>query len=339
MLRLLKYFKTKEWVYAAIGVFFIVFQVYLDLKMPDYTKNLTQLVTEGNVTMQDVLSNGGMMLLCAFGSLASSIICGFFAARVAAGFAFTLRKEIFNTVESYSNEEMEQFSTPSLITRSTNDVVQMQNLIAMGLQVVIKAPILAIWAIAKISNTSIEWTSAVLIAVLVMTIMVVVLVVLCLPKFRKIQKLTDNLNEVTRENLTGIRVVRAFNAEDYQEEKFEKANDDITKNHLFTARSMGVMMPVMSLVMSGLSLAIYWIGAYLIEAAPVLEKAIIFGEMSAFMQYSMQIVMAFMLLVMIFIILPRCIVSGRRISEVLRTKPTINDGNYVVKSNDKVGEI
>lgn len=319
MLKIFKHLKGRDWSFVAICVALIVTQVWLDLTMPDYTQKLTEAVSAGSIEMHAVWKNGGMMLLCAFGSMAAAIVCGFFAAQVAASFARTLREQLFAHIMRFSNAEINRFSTPSLITRTTNDVVQMQMLIAMGLQVLIKAPIMAVWAILKISHTSIEWTSAVLICVAVMVVSIVILVSLVYPRFKEIQKLTDSLNDVTRENISGVRVVRAFNAEQYQERKFAKVNNAITGNHLFTSRTMGLMMPVMTIVMNGLTLAIYWIGAYLINGTEIMGRAEVIGNMTAFTQYALQVVGAFMMLVMIFIILPRTMVSAKRINEVLDT--------------------
>ncbi len=304
----------------------VVIQVFLELKMPDYTKRLTEAVSVGNADMDVVYKNGGKMLACAVGSMAGAFICGFLGAKIAGNFARTLRKKIFKKVTGFSDREINRFSTPSLITRTTNDVVQQQTLIAMGLMMLIKAPITAIWAISKISNSSVEWTSAVAVCVVVILSAIGTLVGICYPRFKEIQRLTDSLNDVTRENLSGVRVVRAFNAEKYQEDKFGRVNESITKNHLFTARTMGLMMPVMTTAMSGLSLAIYWIGAYLINRAPGMEKAVKMGEMMAFTQYALQVVMSFMMLVMIFVILPRAMVSAKRINEVLDTEGSIEFG-------------
>lgn len=337
MISLLKYLKTKDWVFIGISIGLIVFQVWLDLTMPDFTAKLTELIMAETVTMGDVWYNGGMMLLCALGSMCASICCVFLCSRVAASYAKVLRLKLFDKVSSFSNNEMNRFSTPSLITRTTNDVVQMQNFMAMGLQFLIKAPVLAIWAICKISNTSIEWTTSTIIFVGIIILVVGILVALCFPRFKKIQKLTDNLNDVTRENITGVRVVRAFNADEYQEDKFNTVNTMVTKNQLFTTRTMGLMMPVMNLCMNGLTLSIYWIGAYLINKADIVDRPIISGNMTAFTSYAMQVVMAFMLLIMIFIILPRTFVSAGRIKEVLNTKPTICDGPYT--EDNHLGEI
>lgn len=315
--------KKKDWLYVFISVLLVIVQVWLDLTMPDYTQKLTASVSAGSIQMEEVWKNGGMMLLCALGSMAASMVCGFFASQVAAGFAKTLREKLFDRIMRFGNIEINKFSTPSLITRTTNDVVQMQTLIAMGLQIMIKAPITAIWAICKISTTSIEWTTAVLICVAIILVTIIVIISVVFPKFKQIQKLTDNLNDTARENLSGVRVVRAFNAEAYQEKKFEVVNEGITHNHLFTSRTMGLMMPVMTICMSGLTLAIYWIGAYLMNEAPMMERAAVIGNMSAFTQYALQVVMAFMMLVVIFIMLPRTMVSVKRINEVLHTESSI----------------
>ena len=328
MLRILKTLKAREWLYAVLGVGFIVLQVFLDLTMPDYMSTITELAVSGAASgMAEIWKNGGLMLACAFGSALSSAVVGFFAARIAAAVAFRLRGRVFDKVESFSMEEINKFSTASLITRTTNDITQVQMVISMGLQVVVKAPILAVWAIVKILNNNWQWSVATACAVIVMVLMMLVLLIAVFPKFRRVQKLTDNLNAVTRENLTGVRVVRAYNAEEYQEKKFEKANGELTKTQLFTSRAMAILSPVMTIVMSGLTLAIYWIGAYLIGDLPTgAERASLFGQMTAFSGYAMQVVMAFMMLAMIFIILPRAMVSVKRIGEVLDTEATIKDG-------------
>lgn len=323
MIKIFKNLKKRDWAYVLVCVILVFAQVWLDLKMPDYTQKLTQSVSSGSIDMGDVGRNGAMMLLCAAGSLAAAIGCGFFASRVAANFAKTLREVLFNRIMSFSSSEINRFSTPSLITRTTNDVVQMQMLIAMGLQVAIKAPVTAVWAICRISASSVEWTTAVLVCVIMLVAIVVSLVFIAFPKFKEIQKLTDSLNNVTRENISGVRVVRAFNAEDYQEEKFDGVNKAITHNHLFTSRIMGVMMPVMTVAMNGLTLAIYWIGAYLINGVAVPERAEVIGNMTAFTQYALQVVGAFMMLVVIFIMVPRTMVSAKRICEVADTEPSV----------------
>ena len=328
MLRILKTLKAREWICFALGVGFIVLQVFLDLTMPDYMSTITELAVSGAASgMAEIWKNGALMLACALGSALSSAVVGFFAARIAAAVSFRLRSQVFDKVESFSMEEINKFSTASLITRTTNDITQVQMVISMGLQVVVKAPVLAVWAIVKILNNNWKWSVVTACAVIVMILMMVVLLIAVFPKFRKVQKLTDNLNAVTRENLTGVRVVRAYNAEEYQEKKFEKANEELTRTQLFTSRAMAVLSPVMTIVMSGLTLAIYWIGAYLIGDLPTAaERASLFGQMTAFSGYAMQVVMAFMMLAMIFIILPRALVSVKRIGEVLDTEASIKDG-------------
>ena len=265
----------------------------------------------------------------------AAIICSVLISWVASSFSKTLREELFNKISTFSNAEMKRFSVPSLITRTTNDVMQMQNFMAMGVQLLFKAPIMAIWAICKISTTNIKWTTAVMISVVIILTCIGLLVGVCMPRFKKIQKLTDDINNVTRENVAGVRVVRAFNAENYQEQKFENVNNDITKNHLFTSKTMGFMMPIMTLVMNGLMLAIYWIGAILVNnialsgnvGLAITQRVAVVGNMAAFTQYAMQVVMSFMLLTFIFIILPRTAISANRISEVLKTESSIINGS------------
>ncbi|MDL2300167.1 ABC transporter ATP-binding protein/permease [Clostridiaceae bacterium OttesenSCG-928-D20] len=326
MLKLLKNLRQREWLMVAFSLVFIVCQVWLDLKLPDYMSEITVLVQTKGSAMRDIWIAGGYMLLCALGSVVASIVVGFFAARIASSFSYRLRDQFYGKVESFSMEEIGQFSTSSLITRSTNDITQVQSVVAMGLQVMIKAPILAVWAVLKISSKSWQWSFATGAAVVILSAMVAIIIIFALPKFKIVQKQTDNLNRVMRENLTGVRVVRAYNAEDYQENKFDAANTELTKTNLFTNRIMAIMMPGMGLVMSGLSLSIYWIGAYLINGAEVMQRLDIFSEMVVFSSYAMQVVMAFMMMVMIFIILPRAQVSAKRIGEVLDTEPKITDG-------------
>ena len=328
MLKVLKTLKWREWLYAAVAVGFIVLQVWLDLKMPDYMSQITQLaVMSDAANMPEIWKNGGLMLACALGSAISSVAVGFFAARIAASVSFRLRSRVFDKVEGFSMEEINKFSTASLITRTTNDIMQVQMLISMGLQVVIKAPILAVWAVCKILTRNWQWSVVTAAAVVIMAVMMLFILIVVFPKFRRVQKLTDNLNSVTRENLTGVRVVRAYNAEKYQEKKFEDANLELTKTQLFTSRAMAVLAPVMTMIMSGLTLAIYWIGAYLIDALPTAaERSALFGQMAAFSGYAMQVVVAFMMLAMVFIIMPRAMVSVKRIGEVLDTESSIKDG-------------
>ena len=339
MLKIFKNLTKKEWLLASFSLIFIVSQVWLDLKLPDYMSEITLYVQSENGQMSDILSAGGMMLLCAFGSLISSIVVAVLAAKISAQFSANLREKLFDKVQSFSLEEISGFSTASLITRSTNDVTQVQTLIVMGLQVLIKAPILAAWAIFKISGKSWQWTTATGVAILVLLLVVSICMLLALPKFKKLQVLNDKMNNVTRENLNGLLVVRAYNAEDYQEDKFDAVNEELTATHLFTSRVMAFMMPNIQFVMSGLSLAIYWIGAILIQNADMMNKITLFSDMVVFSSYAMQVVMAFMMLIMIFIMVPRASVSAKRILEVLETEPTILDGIQTNTDSSEKGNI
>ena len=300
MIQLLKNLKKQEWALAALSVAFVVFQVWLELTMPDYMSRITVLVKTPGSQMADILAAGGKMLLCALGSLCASALTAVCAARIATGFSGTLRSRLFSAVQSFSMEEIGRFSTASLITRSTNDVTQVQMVIVLGLQVMVKAPVMAAWAIAKIAGKQWQWTLSTAAAVAVLLLVVGVCLLLVTPRFKQMQRLTDDVNRVTRENLTGLSVVRAYNAEEYQEEKFARANEALTATQLFNQRTLALMMPSIQLVMSGLSLAVYWIGAILIQRAGMGSKLTLFSDMMVFSQYAMQVVMAFMLLVMIF---------------------------------------
>ena len=346
MVKIFKYLKPKEWLMAGVSLIFIVAQVWLDLKLPDYMSKVTILSQTPGSAMSEIWLNGGYMLLCALGSLVAAFVVGYFAAKIGASFSQRLRSLLFNKVESFSMEEINRFSTSSLITRSTNDITQVQMLVVMSLQLAIKAPIMAVWAITKIAGKGFEWSLITGAAILIVLVMVTFLMIFVMPKFKRMQLLTDNITRVTRENLTGLRVVRAYNAENYQEEKFEKANDELTGTQMFTNRAMSIMMPVMTLIMGGLSLAIYWIGAYLINSAGmtpnlagVPEKLAIFADMVVFSQYAMQVIMAFMMLVMIFIMMPRAGVSAKRINEVLDTELSISDGNKTEGNPGSMGEV
>lgn len=327
MIKLLKRLKKSEWLQVFASLIFIVAQVWLDLKLPDYMSEITRLTQVPGSEMADIWAAGAKMLVCALGSLVSAVAVGFFAARIAASFSQRLRSLLFSKVDSFSMEEINRFSTDSLITRSTNDITQVQMLITMGLQMLIKAPIMVVWAITKIAGKGYEWTVATGVTVGIMVVVIGTIMIFIMPKFKKMQSLTDNLNRVTRENLTGLRVVRAYNAEHYQEEKFEQANQELTATQLYTNRGMAIMMPMMTTFMSGLSLAIYWIGANLINAAQAMDRLTIFSNMVVFSSYAVQVIMSFMMLVMIFILLPRATVSANRINEVLETKPVIMDGD------------
>ena len=335
MFKLLKKLRKKDFLLILVCAGLIVFQVWLDLKLPDYMSEITQLVqTEGN-TMAEILTAGGKMLLCAFGSLASAVIVGFFASYIAATFSKIIRKDIFEKVENFSEGEVKKFSTSSLITRTTNDVSQIEMLVAMGLQLIIKAPITAIWAVSKILGKSFTWSAVIGGGVLILLLTLTFLMIVVLPKFKIVQKLLDKINGITRENLTGIRVVRAFNAEDYQEKKFEETNSKLTKIQLFNQRTFGIMQPIMYLIMYFSTLAIYFIGAYMIDASLMSEKVGIFGDMVVFSSYGMQVIMSFLMLAMIFIMYPRAAISADRINEVLDEDFAIKDGS-VTKSDPKL---
>ena len=339
MIKLLKNLPKRNWLMMLFAIGFVVLQVWLDLTIPDYMADITALVQTDGSKMADIMAAGGKMLLCAFGSLAATVVVAIISSRIASDFSAVLRAKLFNKVQGFSMEEIGRFSTASLITRSTNDVTQVQMFVTMGFQVLIKAPILAIWAVYKISAKSWQWTFSTGVAVAVLLIIVGLCVSIALPKFKKLQELTDDINRVTRENITGINVVRAYNAEKYQESKFETANNNLTKTQLFTSRTMSFMMPGIQLIMSGLPLAIYWIGAYLINKADMMSKITLFSDMVTFSSYAMQIVMAFMMMVMVFIILPRASVAAKRINEVLDTEATIEDGDKDIKDSGIRGEI
>ena len=339
MLRLLRNLTKKEWLLALISVAFVVVQVWLSLTMPDYMREITMLIQTPGSELDEILSSGGMMLLCALGSLAASVVTAVCAARIGTSFSANVRRRLFAKVQAFSMEEIGQFSTASLITRSTNDVTQVQMLIVLGLQMLIMAPIMAVWAICKIADKQWEWTMSTAVAVGVLLVVVLIALVLALPKFKKLQQLTDDLNRVTRENLSGLRVVRAYNAEDYQEHKFDAANSNLTNTQLFAQRTLAFLMPSIQLIMSGLSLAIYWIGAILIDTANMVGKVSLFSDMMVFSQYAIQVVMSFMMLVMIFMLLPRAQVAAKRINEVLETEPAIEDGTITDGAEGHVGEV
>ena len=339
MIKLLKNLPKRNWLMMFFAIGFVVLQVWLDLTIPDYMADITSLVQTDGSKMADIMAAGGKMLLCAFGSLAATVVVAIISSRIASDFSAVLRAKLFNKVQGFSMEEIGRFSTASLITRSTNDVTQVQMFVTMGFQVLVKAPILAIWAVCKISAKSWQWTFSTGVAVAVLLIIVGLCVSIALPKFKKLQELTDDINRVTRENITGINVVRAYNAEKYQETKFETANNNLTKTQLFTSRTMSFMMPGIQLIMSGLPLAIYWIGAYLINKADMTSKITLFSDMVTFSSYAMQIVMAFMMMVMVFIILPRASVAAKRINEVLDTEATIEDGDKDIKDSGIRGKI
>ena len=338
MFKLLKKFNRKEIFIILICVILISFQVWLDLKLPDYMSKITTLLQQTGTGINSILEQGSYMLLCAGGSLLSAIVVGYLASLLSSTFSKNIRKKIFEKVQSFSMEEIKKFSTSSLITRTTNDITNVEMLISMGLQLLIKAPITAVWAIFKILNKSWQWSAITGVAVLILLTMVVMLMIVVIPKFKIVQKLIDNINGLTRENLLGIRVIRAFNAEKYQEDKFEEGNVKLTRTQLFNQSMMGIMQPVMYLIMNCITLAIYFVGAYLINAAGFPEKISIFSDMVVFTSYAMQVIMSFLMLAMIFIMYPRASVSADRINEVIETSSTINDGE-VEEENYIKGEV
>ena len=339
MIKLLKNLGKKEWMLAIISFILIIGQVWLELKMPDYMSEITVLVQTEGSQMSEILKNGAYMIACALGSLLSAIVVGYLASNISATFSMKVRKKLFNKVENLAMNEVKDFSTSSLITRTTNDITQIQMLIAMGLQLSIKAPITAVWAITKILNKSWQWSALTGVGVAVLLGVIAVLMVIVMPKFKIVQKLIDKINGVTRENLTGIRVVRAFNAEKYQEDKFEEVNTKLTNQQLFNQKSFAVLSPVMYLVMYFLTLGIYFVGAFLIKDALMVDKLSLFGDMVVFSSYAMQVIMSFLMLAMIFMMLPRAQVSANRINEVLDTEITIKDGKIDKDVTDERGTV
>ena len=343
MFKLFKNFTKKDYLLILICLLLIVFQVWLDLKLPDYMSEITVLVKTEGSTMSDILEQGGYMLLCAGGSLASAVVVGYLSSLISANFSMNLRKKLFEKAQSFGMEEINKFSTGSLITRTTNDITNIQMFISMGLQMLIKAPITAVWAVLKILNKSWQWSAITGVAVVVLLLCVSFLIATVMPRFKRVQKLIDNINSLARENLKGIRVVRAFNAEKYQEDKFEGGNTELTNTQLFNQRAMAAMSPIMYLVMNCVTLAIYFVGSYLIDAAGMADKIALFGDMVVFSSYAIQVIMAFLMLAMIFIMYPRAQVSADRIAEVLDTDVSVKDGNKVTSKDSslasKTGEI
>ena len=337
MVRICKYLSKTEWFQLFIGLLFIVGGVALQLKLPDYMADITKLVETPGSEMHDVWIAGGKMLAVALGAMLTTVAVGFITARVSASFTQRLRSLQFRRVESFGPEELNRFSTASLITRSTNDVTQIQMFLTMGLLMLVQSPIMAVWAIAKIAGKGVEWTAATGVSLALVMGAVAIIMVLVMPKFRSMQALTDNINRVARENLTGLRVVRAYNAEDYQQKKFDKANTDLTDTQLFTNRMMSIMMPLMNSVMNGLTLAVYWIGAYLIDAAGLTDKLTLFSNMVVFSSYAIQVIMSFLMMSMVFVLWPRADVSAKRILEVLDTTPRITDGERAQGANNPDG--
>lgn len=339
MFKLFRNLTKKDMAFLLFAVVFIVVQVWLDLKLPDYMSEITVLVQTEGSELGEIISAGAKMLACALGSLISAVAVAVSAAAVGVSFSANLRGKLFHKVQDFSMEEIGRFSTASLITRTTNDVQQVQMVIIMGLQAIVKAPIMAVWAILKIYNKSWQWTASTAIAVVLLLAVVLICISLATPKFKKMQVLTDDLNRVTRENLTGLNVVRAYNAEDYQEEKFSRANEKLTAANLFANRTLSFLMPGIQAIMNGLTLSIYWVGAILINNAAMSSKLTLFSDMVVFISYAMQVVMSFMMLVMIFMIWPRASVAAKRILEVLETKVRVQDGTKTSASAGAVGEV
>ena len=339
MFKMFKNFTKKDWLIVLFSFILIVVQVWLDLKLPDYMSAITTLIQTEGSTMTDITLQGGYMMLCALGSLISAIIVGFLTSRLSANFSLNLRSKIFRKVGKFGMEEIKKFETSSLITRTTNDVTQLEMFIAMGLQMLIKAPIMAIWAVSKILNKNLEWSMLTGACVVILLITVITLLIIVFPRFEKVQKLIDKVSGVTRENLTGIRVIRAFNAEKYQQNRFEDVNSNLTSMQMFNQKCFAILNPVMNLVMHSLTLGIYIIGAILINNAGLLDKINLFSNMVVFTSYGMQVIASFLMLAMIFMILPRAQVSARRINEVLDSDISIKDGNMDVKNTKEVGTV
>ena len=339
MLKLFKNLKLKEWVLMLIVIILIVLQVYLDLKMPDYMSAITRLVQTEGSKMSDILANGCHMILCALGSLFFSIIVGYLVANISSSFSLYTRKKLFNKVEELGLGEVKEFKTSSLITRTTNDITQIEMLLGMGMQMLIKAPITAVWAITKILNKSWQWSIATAIAVVVLLIVISIITSIVVPRFKIVQKTIDRLNNITRENLLGIRVIRAFNAEEYQKNKFESVNEDLTKVLTFNQKTFAIFSPFMFFTMHVLSLSIYFIGANLINNSLLADKLTIFSNMVVFSSYAMQVIMSFLMLAFIFMMLPRANVSAKRINEVLDKELSIKDGNIDKDITDEKGTV
>lgn len=329
MTKLLKEFNKKDYFLVLVCTLLIIFQVWLDLRLPDYMSEITKLVQTEGSKMSDILSQGGYMLLCALGSLISAFIVGYLTSYISATFSQKTRKALFSKVQSFSMEEIKKFKTSSLITRTTNDITNIQMFISMGLQMIIKAPITAVWAILKILGKNYRWSIATGVAVVVMLSVIGTLMLIVLPRFKIVQKLIDNINDKTRENLTGVRVIRAFNAEKYQEDRFEDANQKLTNTQMFNQRMMSIMSPTMYLIMNLLPLSIYIIGAGLINNAGMFDRLNLFSDMVVFSSYAMQVIMSFLMLAMIFVMYPRASVSVERIMEVIDTKTKITDGEFL----------
>lgn len=340
MFKLLKNFPKKEIFLVIIVIALICFQVFLDLRLPEYMSEITQLVNTENPEVSEILMAGSKMLLCALGSMAAAMLVGFLVANISASFSMRLRKKLFSKVEDLSMAEISKFSVASLITRTTNDITQVQMLIVMGLQMMIKAPITAVWAIVKILDKSWEWSAVTGAAVVILLAMVITLMVIVIPRFKIIQKLTDKLNLVVRENLTGIRVVRAFNAEKYQEEKFGKANDNLTNTQIFSQKALSVFSPIMFFIMQMVTVVIYFVGAFLIDGVGnQQEKLLLFSNMVVFSSYAMQVIISFLMLAIVFMMVPRAQVSAERINEVLDAEITLKEGERNIVATSETGTV
>ena len=339
MIKVFKQFNKKDWALVFVVAILIVFQVWLDLKLPDYMSEITRILQSEGYIIKDILVQGGYMLLCAFGSLGSAVIVGYITSFISADFSMNLRRRIFKKVEDFGMPEIKKFETSSLITRTTNDVTQLEMLVAMGMQLIIKAPVMCIWAITKIINKNIEWSLLVLAGVALLLVTIGILLKIVYPRFEKVQKLIDGVNGVTRESVTGIRVVRAFNAEEYQENRFDKVNNDLTNMQLFNQKCFAILDLVRNIVIHFLTLGIYFIGAYLIDAAHMVDKITLFSNMVVFSSYGMQVIMSFLMLAMIFMILPRASVSAKRINEVLDEELSLKDGTLDGNEALEVGTV
>ena len=339
MTKIFKQFNKKDWGLIFVVAILIVFQVWLDLKLPDYMSEITRILQSEGYIIKDILVQGGYMLLCAFGSLGSAVIVGYITSFISADFSMNLRRRIFKKVEDFGMTEIKKFETSSLITRTTNDVTQLEMLVAMGMQMIIKSPVMCVWAITKIINKNVEWSLIVLSGVVILLVTIGILLKIVYPRFEKVQKLIDKVNGVTRESVTGIRVVRAFNAEEYQENRFDKVNNDLTNMQLFNQKCFAMLDPIMNIVMHFLTLGIYFIGAYLIEAAHMVDKITLFSNMVVFSSYGMQVIMSFLMLAMIFMILPRASVSAKRINEVLDEELSLKDGTLDGNEALEVGTV
>ena len=335
MIKLFKNLTKKDLLIILAVIFLVIFSVYLDLKLPEYMSEITKLIQTEDSTLNEILTSGLMMMLCAISSLICTVVTGYLTSLLAARFSRSIRRKIFSTVESYGVAEIKKFQTSSLITRTTNDVTQIEMLLAMGLQFIIKSPVMAVWALVKILNRSSELSIITFIGVIIIVLTNIYIIKKVSPRFEKMQKLTDKINGVTRENLTGIRVIRAFNAENFQHERFENVNNELTSTQLANQKTFSIMEPIMTFVMHFQNLGIYFVGAFLIMQVGIIDKINLFSSMVVFSSYGLQVIMSFLMLTMIFMILPRAQVSAKRINEVLDEKILVQDGNYDKDTKEK----